>query len=47
MTLIKTFGWSLADIDRTDCESLFAMLMHNSGNGAPKVLFADEVNWDG
>ncbi|MBP7212733.1 MAG: hypothetical protein KBA03_00730 [Anaerolineaceae bacterium] len=49
MMLIKSFGWSLAEIDRTDSDSLFALLRHNSGNGAskPRVLYADEVDWDG
>ncbi len=45
MTLIKAFGWSLADIDRTDAVSLFDLMRHFGKAHEPKTVFADEVEW--
>ena len=45
LTLIKVFGWSLADIDRTDAVSLFDLMRHICRSQAPKTVFADEVEW--
>ena len=47
LTLVKSFGWSLSDIDRTDAVSLFDFVRHvagRSGEGRPgKQLFAEDV----
>ena len=45
LTLIKVFGWSLADIDQTDAVSLFDLMRHIGRGPAPKKVFADEVEW--
>lgn len=49
ITLVKSFGWSLAEIDRTDIESLFPFVARFAGTagevGAKKRLFVDQVNW--
>jgi hypothetical protein len=45
ITLIKVFGWSLADIDRTDSSSLFDLIRHIGKGPKPKTVFADEVEW--
>lgn len=45
LSLVKTFGWSLADIDRTDAESLFDFVRHISAQAAPKQLYAEDVDW--
>lgn len=44
-TLIQLFGWSLADIDRTDAVSLFDLMRHMGRSQVPKTVFADEVEW--
>lgn len=43
--LVKSFNWSLADIDRTDSVSLFDFLRRMGVNNAPRQVFADEVEW--
>jgi hypothetical protein len=45
LTLIQVFGWSLADIDRTDAVSLFDLMRHIGRSHEPKQVFADEVEW--
>lgn len=45
LSLVKTFGWSLAEIDRTDTGSLFDFVRHISGQAVPKQLFAEDVDW--
>jgi hypothetical protein len=42
--LVKAFGWSLAEIDRTDIESLFPFL-HRLGGHAEPTAYCDEVDW--
>lgn len=43
--LIKTFGWSLVDIDATDCTSLFDMVRRVGQRHKPKDVFAEDVAW--
>lgn len=43
LTLVKSFGWSLADIDRTDVGSLFDFVRYVAGKGEPKQLFAEDL----
>lgn len=43
--LIKSFGWSLAEIDRTDVTSLFDLVRHVSEKGKPRQLYAEDVDW--
>lgn len=43
--LIKSFGWSLVDLDATDCTSLFDMVRRISQRHRPKELFAEDVEW--
>jgi hypothetical protein len=44
-------GWSLRDIDETDCESLISFVLHltknNKKSGAPGIrrAYADEVSF--
>lgn len=46
LMLVKSFNWSLADIDRTDAVSLFDFVRHVSSKGEEspkKQLFAEDV----
>lgn len=51
--MVDTFGWNLADLDRTDIESLLPFLFHcpewkrrqKSGAVKGQQIFADQVNW--
>lgn len=43
--LIRAFGWSLVDIDATDCTSLFDMMRWHNQRHRPKELFAEDVEW--
>lgn len=46
LMLVKSFGWSLADIDRTDSRSLFDFVRHVSSKGSSnKQLYAENVDW--
>lgn len=45
LSLIKTFGWSLAELDRTEAVSLFDFVRHIGGQNAPKRLYAEDVDW--
>ena len=45
LTLVKSFGWSLADIDRTDAVSLFDFIRNVAQKAAPRRLFAEDVDW--
>lgn len=45
LTLVKSFGWSLSDIDRTDAVSLFDFIRHVAQKTAPKQVFAEDVDW--
>lgn len=49
ITLVKSFGWSLAEIDRTDIESLFSFLSRFAGTAgkvpAQQRSYVDQVNW--
>jgi hypothetical protein len=46
---VKTFGWSLKDIDETDIESLLPFVFRLSGKDKGKQVkqsaFCDEVDW--
>jgi hypothetical protein len=45
ISLIKAFGWSLADIDRTSIESLIPFVMQLSdSNASEHRKFIDEVD---
>lgn len=46
LMLVKSFNWSLADIDRTDAVSLFDFVRHVSSKGEQspnKQLYAEDV----
>ena len=47
LMLIQTFGWSLAEIDRTDAVSLFDFIRQVANKGGEhrqgKRLFAEDV----
>jgi hypothetical protein len=43
--LITKFGWSLVDIDATDCVSLFDMMRRVSQRQRPRDVFAEDVAW--
>lgn len=43
--LVRSFGWSLAEIDRTDVVSLFDFVRHVAQMGQPKQIFAEDVEW--
>jgi hypothetical protein len=48
ISLVKTFGWSLRDIDETDIESLLPFVFRLSGKDKGKVsdkAYCDEVDW--
>ena len=49
IAMVKSFGWSLRDIDETDIESLlpfvFRLTESNEGKQDGRLLYADEVNW--
>jgi len=49
ISLIKTFGWSLWDIDETDSESLLDFVSLFAGTNeqsqVKKIVYCDQVNW--
>lgn len=45
LELIKTFGWSLSEIDRTDTQSLLDLLLHEPGKKTGKKVYCDQVGF--
>jgi hypothetical protein len=51
ISLVRAFGWSLEDIDRTDIESLIPFLkrLNEAENGIQPVkkkkVYCDQVDW--
>ena len=48
IALVKSFHWSLRDIDETDIESLLPFIFRmnaEAGSGEPKEVYCDEVSW--
>ena len=46
--LVKAYGWSLYDIDRTDVDSLLPFILHNpDGTQKPQEVrkYCDQVTW--
>jgi hypothetical protein len=44
LEMIKTFQWSLHEIDQTDCVSLFQLFKKISGSDSPKLVYADQAD---
>ena len=46
-SLVKAFGWSLADIDQTSIESLIPFVLQVSSGGSSDAgrKYCDEVDW--
>jgi len=42
---VKTLGWNLADIDRTDIESMMLFVIRFTNGGAPTQVYCDQANW--
>lgn len=48
VSLVKSLGWSLRDIDETSMESLFPFVFRLTSEGKnekSKTVFCDEVAW--
>lgn len=56
ISLVKSFGWSLSEIDKTDVESLLGFVSRyndTSGGSAnapghkqgPEIVYCDTVSW--
>jgi hypothetical protein len=53
ISLVKTFGWSLHDIDETDIESLLPFIHQYTAGGTPRAaagsqpgrVYADQASW--
>jgi len=49
ISLVKAFGWSLADIDETDIESLLSFVYRlnykKAESAKPKQVYCDQVSW--
>jgi len=49
ITLVKSFGWSLQEIDATDMESLFPFVSRFAGTASKvpekKLAYIDQVDW--
>jgi len=45
--LVKAYGWSLYDIDRTDVDSLLPFILHTPGQKESREVrkYCDEVSW--